>query len=413
MKLADLLAEMEREEVERLAHEHARADEQMPHAQLLATIEGVLRSHRFLQDFFVNRQPPTFAIVTLLLDAPGYELPLSGFRELVTEETMRHCTAIDAGEVLARDEQLRVYRKVLYQARSNDLLIDDSEAAILGVLRQELDIAQVEHFLIEHHSDLREFWRRDEAFVREMHALRSAGIVHARDGKVVLPEDLVRGVQLVLGIDMPRPCARRLFNHLSNVELHDALVAVDAPSSGSKEERIDRLLAHMTQPRTVLRLRSTPVEHLREICRDVGASSSGAKDEVVDRLVTHFAAGRDLRRETEPPPAVIQEPRQLDEDRFTTLFVRLRGHELGAILGEFELRRWGPKEQQVRTLWTSHRSEETLLGALSNPDLESILRRLELKVSGPKPERIRRIIDHFRDQRHVSGSADHSGTAEG
>lgn len=397
MKLADLLAEMDRDDIDRLAHEHARADEDTPLAQLLGTIEGVLKSHRFLQDFLINRQPPTFAIATLLLDAPDHELPLATFREAVTEETWRVCAAIDAGEILARNDQLRVYRKVLYQARSNDLMIDDSESAILGVLREELEVAQVEHFLIEHHSDLREFWRRDEAFVREMHALRSAGIIHVRDGKVILPEDLVRAVQLVLGIDMPRPSARRLFGHLSNAELREALGAVAAPISGSKEERIERLIAHMTQTRTVLRLRSTSLEHLRDICKDVGAMSSGAKEEVVDRLVSHFASSRDLHRESEAPPPPVQEPRELDEYRFGRLFSRLRGLELGAVLGQFDLRRSGTKEQQVQTLWEAHRAETTLLGALSNADLEGILRRLDLKPTGPKAERMQRLIEHFRE----------------
>src|SRR4051812_12368643 len=107
MILADLLAEIELEDLERLAHEHARADEQLSRPQLLGTIEGVLRSHRFLQEFLQNRLPPTFAIVTLLLDAEDFSLPTSGFRDLVLKETARLCDAIDAREILARDDQLR------------------------------------------------------------------------------------------------------------------------------------------------------------------------------------------------------------------------------------------------------------------------------------------------------------------
>ena len=87
MRLADLLAETSLDDLERLAHEHARADDDLARPQLLATIEGVLRSHRFLQDFLLNRQPPTFAVVMLLLDAPEYALPMAGFREAVLAET--------------------------------------------------------------------------------------------------------------------------------------------------------------------------------------------------------------------------------------------------------------------------------------------------------------------------------------
>lgn len=396
MRLADLLAESSLDDLERLAHEHARADEQLSRPQLLGTIEGVLRSHRFLQEFLMNRQPPTFAVMTLLLDAPEYALPMSGFREAVLAETGRLCHAIDTREILARDDQLRVYRKVLYQARANDMLIDGSEAAMLGVLRQELEIPQVEHFLIEHHADLREFWKQDQAFVRELHALRSAGLVYVRDGKTLLPEDLAQVIRNVLGVDMSATSARRLYGYLSNHELHEALGAINAPTSGSKEERIERLVAHMTQPRVILRLRAIGLDRLREICRAVGANVSGVKDDLVDRIVAHVAAGRDIRQEPEPPPP-IQEPRRLDEERFALLFSRLRGYELVAVLGQFELRRGGAKDVQVHTLWEAHRSEETLLDALASADLEGLLRRLDLKTSGSKADRIQRLVEHFEN----------------
>lgn len=394
MRLADLLAETSIDDLERLAHEHARADEHIARPQLLATIEGVLRSHRFLHEFLINRQPPTFAIVTLLLDSPDYSLPTTGFREAVLAETNRLCQAIDSRAILARDDQLRVYRRVLYQARSNDGMIDTIEAAILGVLRQELEIPQVEHYLIEHHRELREFWRQDEAFVRELHELRSAGLVYVRDGKTLLPEDLAQVIRNVLGVDMSATAARRLYGYLSNAELHDALAAIDAPTSGSKEERIERLVAHMTQPRVILRLRTVGLERLREICKEIATNVSGAKDELVDRIVTHVAAGRDIHREPEPPPP-IDEPRRLSEERFAHLFSRMRGHELAAMLSQFELRRWGTKEAQVRTLWDAHRSEETLLSVLSSGDLEAVLKRLDLKTAGSKVDRTQRLVAHF------------------
>jgi hypothetical protein len=394
MRLADLLAEISLEDLERLAHEHARADEQLSRPQLLATIEGVLRSHRFLQEFLMNRQPPTFAVMTLLLDEPEYALPTSGFREAVLAETARLCRAIDTRQILARDDQLRVYRKVLYQGRANDMLIDGSEAAMLGVLRQELEIPQVEHFLIEHHADLREFWQQEQAFVRELHALRSAGIVYVRDGKTLLPEDLAQVIRNVLGVDMSATSARRLYGYLSNSELHEALGAIDAPTSGSKDERIERLVAHMTQPHVILRLRAIGLDRLREICRLIGANVSGVKDDLVDRIVAHVATGRDIRKESEPPPP-IEEPRRLDEQRFALLFSRLRGYELAAVLGQFELRRGGTKDAQIRALWEAKRSEETLLEALASTDIERLLRRLELKTSGSKADRIERLIGHF------------------
>ncbi|WP_053236886.1 SAP domain-containing protein [Sandaracinus amylolyticus] len=403
MKLADLLAGMQPEEIERLAHEHARTDDHLSGPQLLEAIGGVLRSYRFLHDFLFNRQPPAFSILILLLDAPDYSLPTAGFRESVLAETKRICDALDASAILARDDQLRVYRRVLYQARSNDMQIDASEAAILSVLRQELGIAQVEHFLIEHCRELREFWGQEGGFARALHALRSAGLVFVHDGRTVIADDVAPVVRQVLGVDMARTQARRLFGYLTSAELHEALQLVQAATSGTKDEKVERLIAHLAQPRLLLRSRAFGVDRLREICRQMGANTSGAKEELVSRIIAHVAADRDVRGEAEPPPAPpIREQRRLPEERFGLLFAQLRGHELAAISGEFDLRRWGTKDSQVRTLWESHRAEESLLQALGSDDIEALLKRLKLRSSGSKKERILRAIDHFAQSDEAS-----------
>lgn len=402
MRLGELLSLITTEELERLAHEHARADEDLSRPQLLETIESVLRSYRFLQEFLQNRQPPTFAMMLLLLDQPDAALPTVGFRDAVLAETEKICAAIDSEQILKRDDQLRVYRRVLYQARSNDRLIDASEAAILSVLRQELEIANVEHFLIEHHVDLREFWQQDGAFAGELLALRSAGLVFAHEGRTMIAADVAPAIRQVLGLDMPRDAARRLFGHLSGPELYDALANIGAPTSGSKDEKVERLITHHAQPRVALQ--RVGLETLREICRDTGAAVSGSKDELVRRVVGHFAAGRDLIGEPEPPPPV-EEPRRLDRERFASLFSQFRGHELAGLLGEFELRRWGGKDLQIETLWESHRAETTLLSKLSNPELEGVLRRVELRPGGSKAERVERLLTHFAASPHTSSSS--------
>jgi hypothetical protein len=394
MRLLELLSALSSDEVDRLAHEHGVADSEASRPQMLLAVESVLRSHRFIQDFLVNRRPPAFAAMLVLLDAPDYALPTGGFREAVLAEVARLCESIESGGVLRRDDQLGLYRRVLYQARSNDMHIDGSEAAILGVLRHELGIEPAEHFLIEHHPDFREFWQQDGSFARELHALRSAGLVFAHDGNTMLAEDLVPVVRQVLGLDMSRVAAWRLYEHLSVSSLHEALSAVGAATSGSKDEKLQRLRAHLARPRMVLRRLS--LESLKDVCRDVGVPTSGVKEELVERIVVRVAAGRDLIQTPEPPPLlVIDEPRSLDRARFVALFSKLRGHELAEILAELDLKRWGGKEAQVRTAWESKRSETTLLSALSNGEVENLLRRLDLKVSGTKSERVQRVIEHF------------------
>jgi len=403
MRLAPLLAALSDEDLERLALEHVRTDERLPRPQLCNFLEGALRSYRFVNDFVINRQPPTFAMLTLLLDAPGYQLPESDFQERVMAETRRLAGLIDSGELLARDRQLHLYRRALYEARRNDLDLNSSEAALLALLRRESDIAQVEHFIIEHHEDLREFWDREDGFSHEKKALRSAGLLFVIDGQVVIPEDVAPAIWQTLGIDLPIDSARRLFGYLSNAELAAALEGAGSRTSGSKETRLERLLLERVQPRVVLH--SLGLSTLKDICRTTDASVSGNKEELIERVIAHFAQGRDQREEEPPEPARIQEPRRLNQDQFETLFSALLHQELSDILRRLpDLRQTGTKEIRIRTLWDAHLSEMTLLGELMNRQLEDVLHRRGLRLGGSKNVRIERIISHFSHAEHPAPS---------
>jgi hypothetical protein len=393
MRLAPLLAALPDDDLERLAVEHVRTDERLPRPQLCNFLEGALRSYRFVNDFIISRQPPTFAILTLLLDAPGYQLPGDGFRERVMTETRRLADLIDSGDLVARDGQLHLYRRALYEARRNDLDLNSSEAALLALLRRESAIAQVEHFLIEHHEDLREFWDREDAFVHEKKALRSAGLIFVTEEHVVIPEEVAPAIWQTLGIDMPTDSARRLFGYLSNSDLAGALEVAGARTSGTKEVRLERLLLERIQPRAVLR--SVALSTLKDICRATDASVSGNKEELIERVIAHFAQGKD-QREEEPIEPPRREPRRLDQGHFETLFSALLHHELSDILRRLpDLRQTGTKETRIRTLWEAHLSETTLLGELMNRQLEDVLHRLGLRLGGAKNARIERIINHF------------------
>ena len=393
MRLATLLAALSDRELERLALEHVRTDEKLPRPQLCNFLEGALRSYRFVNDFIINRQPPTFAMLTLLLDAPGYQLPKMGFPDLAMAETQRLMGLIDSKDLLARDDQLHLYRRALYEARRNDLDVNSSEAALLAVLRREQRIAQVEHFLIEHHQDFREFWHKEDCFTHEETALRSAGLLFESGDSVLIPEDVAPAIWHTLGIDMPTHSARRLLGYLSNSELANVLELAGARISGNKEARLERAVAERIQPRFALD--NVSLATLKEICRSTDASVSGNKDGLIERIVGHFAEGRDQRVE-EPPEPPRREPRRLMQSQFETLFNGLLHQELSDILRRLpELRQTGTKETRIRTLWEAHLSEMTLLSELMNRQLEDLLHRLGLRLSGSKQARIERLIDHF------------------
>jgi hypothetical protein len=404
MRLAPLLASLSDSDLDRLAIEHVRTDEKLPRLQLCNFLEGALHSYRFVSSFIINRQPPTFAMLTLLLEAPGYEIPISEFRDRTMAETRRLMELIDSGDLLARDRQLHLYRRALYEARRNDLDVNSSEAALLALLRREKEIAQVEHFLIEHHQDFREFWLRDDAFEHEQNALHSGGLLFHIQDKALIPEEVAPAIWQTLGIDMSTASARRLLSYLSNGDLASALEDAGSKISGSKEARAERLILERIQPRFVLK--HVGLSTLKDICRETAAFVSGNKEELIDRIISHFAEGKDQAIE-EPPEPARREPRRLIQEQFETMFSALLHQDLSDILRRLpELRQTGTKEVKIRTLWDAHLSEITLLGELMNRQLEDLLIRVGLRFSGSKQDRIERLITHFSHAEHTSGTGE-------
>jgi hypothetical protein len=393
MRLAALLADQSDADLQRLAIEHVRTDEKLARPQLCNFLEGALRSFSFVSSFILNRQPPAYSILASLLESPGYERSVIGFKEAVMDDTGRLVDLIEQDELLTRDRQLHLYRRSLYEARRNDLDLNASEAALLAVLRREQRISQVEHFLIEHHKDFHEFWNRDGGFAQEISALRYAGIIFLVNDRVLIPEEVAPAVWQTLGLDMPSESARRLLGYLSNSELVDVLEAAGARVSGSKEQRLERIILERIQPHVALQ--AVGLQTLKEICRSTEAPSTGNKDELIERIIGHFAQGRD-QREPEPIDIRIPEVRRLQGAQFETLFGALQHQDLSDILRrQPELRQTGTKETRIRTLWDAQLSEETLLSELTNRQLEEILQRLGLRISGAKNARIDRIISHF------------------
>jgi hypothetical protein len=395
MRLALLLAELPHDELERLGLEHLGDDQNIVRASLCATLEGVLRSYAFVRRFVADRLPPTFAILETLLDAPDHSVPASTFRELVMERTRNLSQRVGSGDLVARGDSLRIYRRVLLEARRNDIELDASETALLGVLRKELSIRPVEHFLVEHHNDFREFWDKEHGFLNEMHALRSYGLLFAHQGCVLLAEEVVPLVRQTLGLEMPTGSRRRLYEKLSGAELSDALAAFELKTSGNRDEKLERLLASYIQPSEVLRL--LQLQTLRELCRDANLGVSGSKEELVERLTEGFLYQLDQKVEA-APTKVNQEPetRTLDDGRFQRLFASLKGDELTDILAGIDSPRvTGAKETKVALLVAAPFAEGTLLEHLTNRSLEDVLARHRLRTSGSKSERITRLVDYF------------------
>jgi hypothetical protein len=394
MKLATLLANLPDSDLDRLATEHVRTDDKLTRPQLCNFLESALRSYRFVSEFIINRQPPVFSILEQLLDSPSCSKAAAGFRESVMQETERIAGLIENGEILGRDRQLHLYRRALYEARRNDFGIDTSEAALLAVVRREEGISQVEHFLLEHHRDFREFWDRPEGYDQEINALRWCGILFELNERFVLPEDLTSAIRQALGLDMPIDSMRRLYAYFSNSELADALDANGSRTSGTKEVRLERMILERIQPH--MALRSVSLAALKEICRSIEVASAGNKEDLIERVISNFAQGRDQEEPDIPEEAPSVEAHRLTRTQFETMFNVLQHMELSDILRRLpDLRQSGTKDTRIATLWDAQRAETSLLGELMNRQLEEILYRIGLRISGSKDTRIERIIEFF------------------
>lgn len=395
MRLASILATLGEPSLQKLTTEHVLHDETLTRTQLCNYLESAIRSYRFVNDFIFSRQPPTFALLTTLLNSPGYSMNVEQARTCANERTQTLAALIDSGELLARDKQLHLYRKAFYEARRNDLDVNGSEAAILAVLRREQMICQVEHFLIEHHQDFREYWDRSDSLSHEESALKSCGLIFELDGQLIIPEDVAPAMFQTLGIDMPTESARRLYSHLSNEEAAEILEAAGCRTSGSKDARLERLMTQMIQPRFALE--HVGLSTLRDICRSSEAAVTGNKEDLIERIIFQFAEGLDQSVD-EPQEAPRVEERSLTAHQFETLFNALLHQELSDILRRSpDLRQTGTKDVRIKTLWDAHLSEKTLLSELMNRQLEDVLYRLGLRLGGSKEVRIDRLISYFSE----------------
>jgi len=393
MRLLQLLLEQDQETIRRLASEHLAPGESDTTEDACRNLEAVLRSPQHLRATLYNRRPPCFWILQRALDHNG-RVSLNGLKEAATSATMQIAEFVSAGELGGKKESRELYRRVLVEAWRSDFELDRSEIALLGVLRQELGLSNTDHFLLEHHADLQQFWLTDHAFIDVLNGLRSSGICHVADGFLVIPTDLQPVISQVLGIEAgPESCAR-LYGELAAGDLSEGLGSAGLKTGGTKSEKIARLVGACIQPSSVLS--NTAVPTIKDLCSKKGLKASGNKEDLIDRVVQFYATNTDEAPESEPPPPPPPEPRQLSPEAFKDLFMMLRSSDLSDILASVGARRvTGAKDHLVQLLSESPFSEDTLLRKMENKQLESYLRQLGLKPNGNKSERIERLLGRF------------------
>lgn len=402
MKVAEVIALLDQARLERLSGEIDLTESELHPTLLASRIEAHVKDEHHVRLTIGCRRPPVLALLTCLLERAG-RCSEAGARTQATASTEDLGRKVTSGELCSKPG-VELYRRVLLEAWRSDLSIDPSEVSLLAVLRRELGLSVTDHFLITHHRSVRTYWDDGDPFTTVRNALEDAGILYRVDGDLVLPEDLHGKVRGALGVPMSKESATRLLERLSGEEAKKALADSSLKTSGSKADRVQRLLDNWVSP--VDALGAVHIHRLRDIAEKSGIRKSGSKEELVLNLVAHYETGRDLEALATPEEVCSGEPRALSESGFDALFSSLKGSELSAILWKFkDLRQSGSKDAKVRTLAESKRSEATLLAKLGGAGLSAVLDRMGLRKSGAKEQQIERLVAYFNRVAGPSGDS--------
>lgn len=393
MRLLELLTRQDEDTLGRLIVQHLTAGESHSRAEACVNLDAALRAPKHVRTTLYNRRPPCFWILQAALEAGG-TLGLSSLREAALAGTKSIADGVTTGGVVGRTQAADLYRRVLMEAWRSDFEIDSSEIRLLGVLRAELGLRDVDHFLIEHHAEVQVYWNTDHAFLDVLHGLRSSGVAYVVEGSLVLPRDTLPIIGQVIGIELGSAARRRLFELLSGAALGTALAAHELKATGSKAERVQRLVDAYAQPSHVLDVLA--LAELRDLCSALEVKTSGNKDVLIDRISECFASGDDQQEQGDQPELVTAEPRALPKDRFQALLLTLSGRDLSDILLSIGSRRvTGSKEHLASLIVDSPYCEESVLRKLEVKQLEPSIRRAGLKPVGSKVDKIQQLIRAF------------------
>ena len=191
-------------------------------------------------------------------------------------------------------EHFNLFR-ILLEASLEDSIITEDELHLIGVVRKKLNLQTMDQHLIQ--ATLNAFPQagnevHSSAQIRTaLNDLQKCGVLfycNKHQKKViVLPEELTAGVKRYLGIELIPDKFAELLDVLKIEELKDVLETMNLRVSGKKSELIERILITGVKPSEVLDNLYT--HRLQEICKDLpDVKSSGSKQDRIDRIIAYY-----------------------------------------------------------------------------------------------------------------------------
>lgn len=395
MRVQDILSQYPDEDLERLARDKVDeiANLRLPREVLTQEIAAALSSLSYVAKELAPARPPTYAFLKLLLDDGEHRVSPAGYREQVLEKTGELTDRAAHGKGLSKEKDYDLYLRMLFAAWEDDGRVDRSEALLLGALRKELGLWMREHLLLEHHPLVRPVWDSERAYEEARNHLLATGLVLVHDGDYVLPHEVATQIRRAWEIDLSDAAYPRLLDHLTTRQLREALAAASLPLSGSKEERIERIIKALVPPTEILD--SLHINDIKDLCRACSLPVTAPKADLIASVVEHFDMDHDLAddAEEETTPEVHRpEARELGADELAAVLDALTMDLLYDVLAARGLRRSGSKAERIQRLIESPWSERTLLSDIRRTDLADLCRKIGVPVSGIKQELVDRLI---------------------
>ena len=418
MLVVDALSQYSDEDLDRLARDKVDevANLRLPREVLVHEIALALSSLNYVARVLAPARPPAYAFLKLLMDAPGHRARPAEFRGAVQALTDQLTARAADGDGLPKNKNYDLYLRIVYAAWEDDSRIDRSEAQLLAALRKELGIWTREHLLLEHHPEVRPLWDSERTYTEARNHLLATGLVLVHDGDYVLPDEVLLQIRRAWDIDLGDDAYRRLLTCFTGTQLRTVLDAAALPLSGSKEERVERIVRALVPPAEALD--ALHIHQVKELCRTCALPVSASKADLIASLVDHFDSDRDMATEAEDddepestkPPAA--EPRSLSPEQLAHLFDQLTLDLLSDVLAGRGLRRSGSKAERIDRLVESPWSEQSLLGGLRRADLVELCRNLGIPVSGVKAEIVDRLVTWAQQPEVDDQGARESETAD-
>ena len=406
MKLNEVLQTYKRSDLNRLARNRINNYMALPKEALLEDLLKLLSTYEAIKNNVNFRMPPADSILDVLIESENHRTPIKTLKNKVREQVKQMISEASQKNWTANEKQYDLYSAMLKSAWNFHDDLDASECNLLSTLREYLGISYKEHRLIQASPKIGYFKFSEESYNRELGHLLNNGVILLINGDYIIPEEVIDDIYTARGIELRETDYQRMLKYFSNSQLEEMLAALGVPVSGSKEEKIARIIQKEIRPSYLLS--KSTVNNLRDGARKAGLTSYEPKEILIARLTEHIRTKADIIKDEiieEDPQDLPLEARKLTDESFKELLSLLTVTELSQIISKLEdVRKSGVKNEKIENLVLCRHSEEHILNHLNKTALQRICKQKNIDPYRKKENLLNDIICfHANEKEKPSG----------